>query len=144
MCLICHTVAKLGSTMPRRITKPNQVRVYFADEDVETLKGMSGGVLSLASTASVVLHGALEAIRNNGGVVNFPPRFAVRNYPSGSPGLNEMVGFSLTGTSHIDGIGTFTLDLKTTKAHNAGSFDLEESLTALKAPLVAKGYTETQ
>jgi len=56
-------------------------------------------------------------------------------------------GFSLQQSDtprHGDSTGSFTLDLKTTKAHNVGGFDLEECLTALKAPLLAKGYTETE
>lgn len=90
MCLICQIVATLWA-MPKGVTKPVQLRVSVSDEDAKLIESMSGGTLSMASTAAAVLHGALQAIRQNAGLVTFPPRFQVLAHSEAA--LNERPGY---------------------------------------------------
>ena len=60
------------------VTKPDQIRLRLIEEDKQTLDDLNpGGVLKVVDVASVLLHAACQAIRENPEYVGFPPAFQV-------------------------------------------------------------------
>ncbi len=58
--------------------KPDQIRIRMDDEDIDLLDELAGKAQSRTDISSVLLHAAVEAIRNNKGKVhNWPPKFTV-------------------------------------------------------------------
>lgn len=71
------------------VTKPVQIRIRIADEDMPIIIALAGRVLSVTDVASLLLSGAVEAVKNNSGEVAFPPKFNVDNSPRVDLQLNE-------------------------------------------------------
>lgn len=63
------------------LLKPNQLRVRIDNDDERTLEELCGRILSPPVLASMLLHAALQAVRDNGGSMTFPPRFKVDTTP---------------------------------------------------------------
>jgi hypothetical protein len=54
-----------------------QVRIYLEPHDEAAFDSLSGGILTDTQIASVLVRGALEAVRINGGTLRLPVRFRV-------------------------------------------------------------------
>ena len=59
------------------LKKPSQIRIRISEDDARTMSDLTDDVLSVTDIATYVLHGAILAIRENGGKVELPPRFTV-------------------------------------------------------------------
>jgi hypothetical protein len=54
------------------LKKPAQIRIRISDQDAETLDKLAGQILTRTDVASVLLHSALEAVRDDKGKMHFP------------------------------------------------------------------------
>lgn len=70
-------------------TKPAQLRIRIADEDMPVIEDLKGKVLSVTDVASMLLSAAVEAVKANGGRVNFPPKFEVSHHADGTAALYD-------------------------------------------------------
>lgn len=61
--------------------KPAQLRIRVKQNGMETLTILSGETLQIATVASSILEAALQAIRDNGNQLSFPPTFEVKTGP---------------------------------------------------------------
>ena len=61
--------------------KNTQVNLRIDDDMIATLDQMAGKALNRQAIARMFLIAAIEAVQNNGGRINLPPRFAVVNEP---------------------------------------------------------------
>jgi hypothetical protein len=77
------------SFMPRGAVKPSQIRIRISEGDTEILDKLGGEVLSRTDVATVLLKGAIEAVKINRLKVPFPPKFAVSEEENQVSYLNE-------------------------------------------------------
>ena len=53
------------------------MHLRLPNEDLSVLDSLADNVLSRQQVATMLLHGAVESIKNNGGKIQMPPRFRV-------------------------------------------------------------------
>lgn len=82
-----NTLARLFVYPPRMTT--NQVRLRIAPDDWDTLGELGGGILSRQSVAAALLSAACDAVRQNGGRLNFPPHLTVGIHNPRAVQLND-------------------------------------------------------
>jgi len=58
-------------------TKPQQIRIRIPDADMPVIQDLAGNVLSITDVASLLLSAAIEAVKESGGQLHFPPKFQV-------------------------------------------------------------------
>lgn len=75
--------------MPVPITKPTQLRVRIADEDMPLIESLAGRILTPPAVAAMLLAAAIEAVREARANIPFPPRFIVNTAPRPELALNE-------------------------------------------------------
>ena len=63
--------------MHMSVTKPTQIRIRVTDADMPVIEDLAGNVLSITDVASLLLSAAVDAVKENKGRLNFPPKFEV-------------------------------------------------------------------
>ena len=70
------------------LVKPEQIRIRVPTDDVSTLDELAGSILSRTDVATMLLHAAIEAVRQNPTALKFPPAFVI-SIPPANPKLND-------------------------------------------------------
>lgn len=69
---LCLSCPKMSQSL-----KPDQIRIRIEKRDADLLDVLAGEILSRTDVASLLLHAALDAIREANGEISFPPKFNV-------------------------------------------------------------------
>ena len=65
-----------------------QINPRVSSDDAKVLDGLGGSIFSRNQIATMLLHAAIEAVRDNPDALKFPPAFSVTDPPSGNE-LNQ-------------------------------------------------------